>query len=268
MSRPLLAAVLVAMVSRPTIGIAQADPRLGPPTAVADSFFRATRDARWVDAARFLDLDAVASMRDGRVRNARTPQRDRKITAETILEFDPKMPREVAEYQARQHNERVSERDFLLDDYARVPSIDSLAALSPLDVAARWLEAKDERWAIRRAMLDYQKRVGCPPTADSIDAVIAAIRPPAARIIGTVVDDSIAFVLHERALDSAEVRSIRGPGRSKARNQGFRYLFPPSVTTLRLGGGAWRIVPGFETGGQSAQIDRMACTPAARRNDR
>lgn len=111
------------------------------------------REARWDDAARFVDLGVVSTTRDRFVRKARGQKPPPKLTAEYFLQTDSTMPRAVAEYSARRFNERVPAVNLIAHEYARVFSLDTLAQLPLAEVAARWLEAKDERWMIRLTLL-------------------------------------------------------------------------------------------------------------------
>ena len=125
------------------------------PAAVVDSFFRAEEQERWTDAARLMDLHAVGAMRDQEVSNVRMARlRVHHVTPEELMRFDPKMPRVVAKSQAAKSNEQVGRFDWIRHEYADVPSADSLASLSTVDAAARWLEARDTRYMMRRALGD------------------------------------------------------------------------------------------------------------------
>jgi hypothetical protein len=259
--------VLVALGARPAASGAQS--RVAPlegPAAVADSFFRATRDARWVDAARLMDLDAISAMRDGTVRSARRQRPVPPMTAETFLQHDPKMPREVAEYQARQANERSTDVDPLANEYAGVPSVDSLARLPAVDVAARWLEARDVRWNVRVGLRASQKR-GCF-SADSIDAMIRAMRPGPARIIGTVIDDSLAYVLYERDIVENVARPSTEQARPRRRRARPSFVMPPLVMMLRRFGPQWRVVPSYDPGAAMLFGAELECPASSPRNDR
>jgi hypothetical protein len=257
---------LLLVAGRPAASGAQSDSRLWPPAIVADSFFRATRDARWPDAARFMDLDAISAMRDQAVRVARRQRPVSMVTAEAILQHNPKMPREVAEYEARQANERSTDFDPFAYEYAHVPSADSLARLAPVDAAARWLEARDIRWGIRRGLVEYQKR-GCI-SADSVDVMVRMMRPGVARIIGTVIDDSLAYVLHEQAFFEDDAQPAPERARSRRRRRPSPVMMPPSVAMLRRVGSEWRIIPSYDPGAGTAVVSDMNCPAAGKRNDR
>src|SRR5690348_11738600 len=79
---------------------AQSGSSAGTPAAVVDSFFRATQQQRWRDAARLMDLEAFGDLRDQSVRFMRHPPSVHRITPEEMMKYDPRMPRAVAEYEA------------------------------------------------------------------------------------------------------------------------------------------------------------------------
>src|SRR3982750_4705044 len=119
----------LACLLAPVVSGAQNDSRQWPPALVADSFFRATSAERWADAAHFVDVEAIGRLRDEQVRQYRQRSTPRQVTAETFLEFDPKMLREVGEYEAKRANDRSQDFDFLEYQFARITSVDTLAAL-------------------------------------------------------------------------------------------------------------------------------------------
>jgi hypothetical protein len=250
--RPHLLAAL-ALASFSAASLAQADARVSPPALVADSFFRATASERWHDAVHFLDLDALVQLRDEQVRSYRRRRARVPMTVDDLLKYDPNMPREVAEYQVKQVNEGANDTDFLPYEFARVASIDSLAALPPVEVAARWLEARGMRWQMHRS-LELQRKRGCE-FPDSLEAAMFA-RPAMVRILGAVIEDSTAWVLHdEPEFGSGDDRS---PGIARARSGRVRpilWAIPPRITTLHLVRGAWRVMPALTEGGMSFTTD-------------
>ena len=109
------------------------------------------------------------------------------------MRSDPDMPRAVAEYQARKmaaaHHHAV---DWIQYDFGDVSNVDSLAALPVEDAAARWLQARDIRWQVRRAA-ERERQRGCPVPSDSGSPVPA----PTVEIVGAVtVDSATAYVLY------------------------------------------------------------------------
>jgi hypothetical protein len=213
------------------------------PEEVVRRFFQSEVEARWLDAAQFLDLDTFESMRKSAVANARHPQRGPALTVDQLMQFDPNMPRAVAEYQLKDMN-RDRTNEFLEREYARINSIDELAALSIREAAARWLEAKDVRWQMSLAM-KYSRSNGrkvpkCPP-ADSAALMMAKeMARNSAQIVATAYEksDSIVYVL---VRDRYRLRRTSGLDDQAAIRE-----IPPSIVTLVRGSKGWKIYPAYD----------------------
>jgi hypothetical protein len=247
------AVAVVALAVLSTAGanrtVAQASP-----AEVAATFFKAVAEERWRDAARELDLTAVDRYRRERIAAARLPQlRPRPMTVDEYLRHNPDVPRAVAEYHVRGINEaRFDPDEWVIREFANVSHIDSLAALSAHDAAARWLQAQDLRWMVRLSEEEQRKR-GCVPVADAAPSVPA----PRHEILGMIIADSTtAYVLYrEAALRRAE------PDVDAAVD-----AEPPHVLTLRRRGGTWRLLPrrGMLFGAILGAGSLTACTPRER----
>jgi hypothetical protein len=181
------------------------------------------------DAARLLDLRSFERYWREQVHwmKRRPVDHERTITVEELLRHDPQMPRAVAEYQVRRALEtRPDFGEMLNHEYAGVTSLDSLAALSVEDAAARWLRAQDHRWAARLSRRDAARR-GCPMPPET-DAPEPA---PPHQVLGMVVRDSVAYILHVDPL--VQMKSgdtdLHGPS--------------PLVLHLRRRSGRWQILP-------------------------
>lgn len=220
----------------------------GTPSAVADSFFTAWGQARWTDAARLMDLGTFGRLRDEEVRSLRNA-RTRRLTVDELMRESPKMPRAVAEYQAAQFNERAGRNDWLPYEYANVRSVDSLAALSVEEAAARWLEAKDQRYTMRRALEEQRSRCNVP---DSVFAQMFPFPTTKYQVLGIVVKDSLAWALFEETFDVPGSDSLHPPRAGRSRGSVASWAGPPSVLTLRRIGDAWRVAPGMPFGNQSS----------------
>jgi hypothetical protein len=207
------------------------------PEEVARQFFKAEDEDRWLDAARLLDLKRFEILRRMTLKGARTIRAPWRLTPEQMMEMDPEMPRAVAEYQASRANKVRSDFNPLEFQFARVPSADSLEALSVEEAAARWLEAQGPKWQEERDRKEAAKRplVKCPANPDSLTLALAQYKPPKAVVLGAAtVGDSVGYVI---------VGSSFG---SQPRRQEFEVGMSPGVMTLVRVNGAWRIVP---TGG-------------------
>ena len=224
------------------------------PGDVALAFFAAERDGRWLDAARLLDLKAVEAQRTRSVANARRAQPPFHLTVEQLLRHDPSMPRAVAEYQVKQSEAVFRDFNPLSQEYADVSTADSLAAL-PIDVAgARWLEARDPRWQIRKQSHSIPAECVQPPDSELkkmkiqmalAESAATMFTPPLREVVavtgagqkdpGSV--DSVSYVLfrdrYPRARDSA----------ARARNAVSEMQMSPGVLTLIRTPAGWRVVP-------------------------
>jgi hypothetical protein len=211
------------------------------PAAVARAFLADVAAMRWLAAAEHLDLDAFEGYRGEQIGQLRS-QLPMSLTAEDLMQADPDMPRAVAEYQVRKAREAQARfGNGIGHQFAGVSRLDSLAALSPAEAAARFLEAQDPRYLMRRS-LEMQGVRGCPVPIDSLPP-----SPPRV-VLGEIVRDSLAYVLHEepsrpaRDIERDSLRHLTRPHSPPARSW---YAEPPAVLQLRLVGGRWRIFGGF-----------------------
>jgi hypothetical protein len=221
------------------------------PADVAREFFAAERDARWLDAARMLDLKSFEAQRAQSVANARRTRDAHPfhLTVDEILRHDPSMPRAVAEYQVKQAEQSFRDFNPLADEYADVPTADSLAAL-PVDLAAaRWLEAKDPRWVMKREARSsgecaqvYDSLLKRPSALDSVAASMFMLpRPEVVAVAsgGSTAgsSDSLSYVifreLYETTLDST----------ARPRMAVLPMQMSPSVLTMIRTPAGWRVRP-------------------------
>jgi len=250
------ACILIVMLAIPAMGAyaQQSDSVSQNPTAVAEAFFHAIAAAQWKEAAGYLDLDAFESFWHSQIEQARESRVGPPVTADRLMRSDTSMPRAVAEYEARRLNEnRANDSRYLGHQFADITSVDSLAALTVLDAAARWLEARDIRYSMRRSIEAAKARGQCVPNvpADSL------IPPQPLRIVlGTIVRDTEAYVLNS----GAEPDLSRLP-------PAMSWLAPPpNVLQLRRRGAAWRIIGARDMLGNGDQIIGIAsCESAPKR---
>ena len=216
-----------------------------PPDGVVRALLVDMAAGDWNDAAQYMDLDAVDHARQLMVaRERRFPIRAHVITADQLMRQDSATPRPVAEYLAQKYTREVSRPQMGLPrDYADVTSADSLAALPPRAVAARWLEAHDPRYLARLMRAENADR-SCEPVGTS------QRRELLRHVVGSVIEDSTAFVITRVAPDTAAANRIRAMiARDSAHRAMLDYLptvpppSPPSVIELRRTAGGWRVLP-------------------------
>jgi len=202
----------------PRSGLAQgAD--ASTPISVVRALFDAAAAGRWVQAAQYLNYLALDENRRQMLERFRHPEPVPTITPEEILRHDPDMPRAVAEYQAMQAEKQVRRTDWLSHEYANVHDTATLAGLSPLETAARWLEARDPRYQLR----NVGEHSGCPEGFANATLADTASLVPRTVILGEVRRGDTAYVLH------------RNPEKT------YQVMIGPSVATVVRRARAWRV---------------------------
>lgn len=208
------------------------------PEDVVRAFFKAEDGNRWLDAARMLDLKSFERIRRDFVEGMRHRPDFGAPTVESMMRMDPDMPRSVAEYQVAQWQKQMLDYDLLAQDFARVPSVDALGALSMEEAAARWLEAKGPEWQTERSWRDPRNRraMNCSGLSDSAAKALQVknSRESRAVIRGATSDSgSVSYVVidvvHPRFPVADTVEAGRGP--------------LPRAIRLRKIAGVWRIEP-------------------------
>jgi hypothetical protein len=212
-----LVTLIVALVAG---GLAPVAAQSSSPKDAAARFLEALAEGYWAGAARLLDLEAFREYVDHFLTRSQRPTSERPLpTVEELRRQDPSMPREVAEWQVRQMRE-AQERfgDPTPYEFAGVRSAAELRRLRTEEAAARWLEARDPHYSIRRQL----EEMNCPVPRD--DELPAASR----RLIGTLADgDSAAYAVYR------EVIEFGGPPAGGDLN----------LIELKLRGGRWLIQP-------------------------
>lgn len=208
------------------------------PEDVVRAFFKAEDENRWLDAARMLDLKSFERIRSDFIQGVRHRSDYAGPTVESMMRMDPDMPRSVAEYQVAQWQKQMQDYDLLGQDFARVPSVDALGALSTEEAAARWLEAKGPEWQTERSWRDARNRraMNCSGLTDSAAKALQMknSREPRAVIRGATSDSgSVSYVVidvvHPRYAGADPVEEGHGP--------------LPRAIKLRKIAGVWRIEP-------------------------
>jgi hypothetical protein len=213
-------ALTLCVAAAPAAGAQRSD-AAAPPEVVAARFFAAVAAERWAEAVGYLDVAPLERHRQETAAAARAPGARREPTVEDLLRGEPDMPRAVAEYRVRKQREaRARYGDLVAHEFAHVADPAALARLTPEVAAARWLEAQDDRYEIRRQLAAR----GC--RAEPTDPPLA--QPPH-RILGTVVRDSAAYVLHE------------DPEWADAVGRGWAGSGPQVLQLRRAADGRWRI---------------------------
>ena len=184
---------VAAFSAAPGVVAAQGPARASTsPAGIARAFLDAVTKSQWIDAARFLDLEPIEGLRRESMRSLRQPQqRMPAMTAEDFMRADPEMPRAVAEYQAERSNRRRLETppDDNFYPFARISDTLTFVQLTPLYLAAHWVEGQDMRYQMRRGL---ELNGGCDRA--SIDSLIKAMAPKFT-VLGAVERSDTAYVL-------------------------------------------------------------------------
>jgi hypothetical protein len=254
--RPYLTLVLALGTAAMHASAVRAQADTAAPRAVADSFFRLVADERFLDAARLMDLEAFDAHRRSTLEFARRPMERRQLTAKQLMAMDPKMPRAVAEYQAKRANEQVADMSLIYRREFGVSTLDSIATLGADQLAARALAARDMRTMMRESL--RSRAGGCALSDAEQREILSRMHVHVPRIIGVVTADTIAYVLYDRfdvdIADSAADSAARQPESAVPAPTRFGRdweVMPPGFLPLRLVGGAWRVGPAMDWGGTS-----------------
>lgn len=234
----LLSLALVAATARASVAQARSADAAAA-QAVATAYLRALQAADWKAAVGFLDLAPFDRYRRREVESVKRQQSMPPMTPERLMALDPQMPRSVAEFEVRRMNDQRRSMSSLEYQFG-LTDPDSVLALSIETLAERWLEVHDHRYQTRRALR------GSPCAAD---ASTLALPEPQYRVLGTVVSDSIAYVL----FTNDEFAAYLGDDMSSP---------APSMLFLRRSHDSWWVIPHNMSGGFMAVSAQ--CQPRAK----
>ena len=214
--------LLMCFTASPALAQTPSEPPT--PRAVVDSFFAALPSERWFVAANYLDLQSFARFLNDRVNVARSALPVRQTTVEDLMAADSTLPRAVAEWQIARFRTASATRPFndFSDEFAGITSFQALQDLTPLEGAARWLEATDPANRLRRSLAALK----CPGLV--IDSLRRWIPWTLRTVASAEVNDSTAFVLTARTVEFAD---------------SGMYAETPSTIVLRRRRGGWQIRP-------------------------
>lgn len=211
----------------PAVASAQ---RLTPAQSMR-AFLEAFAAERFVEGAAFIDSASFDAWRRQRVDAARRRGASRVVTAAELMRLDPDMPRAVADYQAKRANvvaRRYGVSEMLLRDFPGLRSVDEIARVDVREAAASWLRARHPKWIAERALRVERER--CPPDSALVAEVRALARVDSQSVIGTVLRDSLAFVVIQQVLASPgefgrdESDAALAPRAVRMRREGDRWV--------------------------------------------
>lgn len=206
---------LTLMLGAAHSGLGQS--RADTPESVIRTYFRAVAEQRWRDAAQFVDTAFTERMRRHTIASAMEPER--VVTVEEHMRNDPEMPREVAEYFVRRAEQSMrAYGNEISYQFAMVEDTGTLQQLSPLDAAARYVQAKDFRYTLWRS---YRMAPGCADSTPDDEALHELTPRP--EVLASVVRGDTAWIMYrDTSRMSSEV--LRGPEIAAMRRVQGRWL--------------------------------------------
>jgi len=172
----------------------------------------------------------------------------RKMTVEDLRRHQLDIPLAVAEYQVAQHEAHRAQRNARIDEeVAGVQSLAELAALSPVELFAKWLEAHTMERKVEQ-LLGHR-----PDVARSIWASVDSLPRERVEPIGVVLEGDWAYVLFHHSLRHAEAdaesasldRWLAGYApeeRDWLRDNQWRSTTIRIAHFRRQAGGSWRMI--------------------------
>jgi hypothetical protein len=193
--------------------------RMDDALEVAVAALGALDRGEWKRVAKLTDPDEVEGWYRPYVE--REEPAPRTLTPEQIKRYQPDLPDAVAEYQAAQFNRQQEQnRGWLHGQFAGVATRTELAALSPVEALARYLQAQDPEW-------HFQEQL------KTLDRALAPFARPGTfsterKVVGVVYEgDGVAHVVY---------RSLRSVGEANEMTEGTMH-----VATLRKRPDGWKL---------------------------
>ena len=216
------------------------------PSEIVDRFLKAQQAEQWSEAARYLDLDAVDRIRQREVESYSVENFPR-WTVEQFMKEDPSMPRAVAEYQVQRMDREAKSFDIRRGwrfEFADVDSLSDLRKLTRDQLAVSWAKAHDPVYQSRlnKAACDQAAR----PNSSAPTPGVFPKRTY--RILGEVVNDSLAYVLKEDEYDGKIPDPLASVG----------IVIPPETFMLRNVRGTWKLLPFI---GRASTMISIDCLP-------
>ena len=161
-SRAAVAAAFCCTLTDGSPALAQEADPIAAAVAVVREAFDALERRDWDSAARLIDPQVLAEFKRVQVEQYRLRQRMEEQGQPVHAYRDTTMPPAVAEWfeqQAAKHREAI---EVSLSEHFGVGSIQELEALTPQQMAARWLASNDPEVALRR---DFERELRAQDSA-------------------------------------------------------------------------------------------------------
>jgi hypothetical protein len=217
------------------------------PIALFEETTRRFNAEDWDGVADLCDAASLSAFRrDLLERYTSAPRVTAPFTPEDYLKHYPDMPREVAEYNAKQHQQRGEPLRRLREDMPRINSLEELQALNARGLYAAWLQNQSPRVQIEKQLA---AGLASPQAAERALAQIGdfySYRP-----IGMVMDgERISHVLYQggpppeswTTYEAMLVESGIPEDQRQLRLDLYGHEYPSIFTCRRGPDGEWRLL--------------------------
>ena len=227
------------------------DENVNSPAEVLDAAIAALNLDDWAGFAALFDPVSLRAFKTETLDSYADELEDYHVEADDLLESEPDMPRDAAEYQAAQINEITSKGHRLKREFLTVESVDELQAMDPSRMFVLWLQARSP---FRRLALEpddeepWETDSAWDPPHDDGKKPTRAYRYSA---IGCVIDGpDIAHVLYrdDHTIDLvlpeeyAEVMRRKPEDEQELARQLHHHSHPQFATCRRQPDGTWLLV--------------------------
>jgi hypothetical protein len=224
---------------------------LRSPAEVLNAAFAALNLDDWAGFAALFDPVSLRAFKSETLESYEDSAHDYHVDPEDLLDSEPEMPREAAEYQAARMNEVTSKAHQLKRDFLTVKSVEELRAMDPSRMFVLWLQACSP---YRRAALEAENDPSWevdsawdPP----VDGGTKETRGYRYSVIGFIADGpQIARVLYRDDLtidkmfpdEYAELMSGKPDDEQELASQLHHNSHPRFATCRKQPDGSWRLV--------------------------
>jgi hypothetical protein len=216
-----------------------------------DELFEAAVDAMdrrdWAGIARLCDPASMAIYRRNLLRRVRPDRADTPLTVETLMQTQPEMPRDAAEYQVRMNARYTDPQAILQDEVPGIPDVAALEAMTAEEVFARHLASYEFDHQIERA----RRHTTIPP--ELLEHARNQPWPEPGYVLLTTFDDGdrIGYVVYRRdygneATSNDENRTDPGRADHTAEEKqlalDLAHGYPEFAPCRRQPDGSWRLI--------------------------
>ena len=214
------------------------------PSEIVDHFLKAQQAEQWSEAASYLDPEALERIRQREISqysDANFPH----WTVEQFMKNDPEMPREVAEYELKRMNKLRKSRAMQIPwsyEFADANTVEELRKFTRDELGVSWVKAHDLAYRSRQSVAACEQIRS--ESAAAIAKRVASMRTY--RILGEIVNDSMAYVLKEDGFEGKPSNPLEDVG----------IILPPENFMLRKVAATWKLLPFI---GRSSNVISIAC---------